>query len=84
MMNSFNRNTQGSSSIIVTIQVNDASLLSEDQQIKKDEEYKQRAFYLSDKLIKAIVIKTAESDLDKSGVVRSALDMYLADILKKM
>ena len=45
---------------------------------------KQRSYYLTDKLQKAITIKTAEGDLDKSGVVREALKLYLADILKNM
>ena len=45
---------------------------------------KQRSYYLTDKLQKAITIKTAEGDLDKSGVVREALKLYLADILKKI
>jgi len=45
---------------------------------------KQRSYYLTDKLQKAITIKTAESDLDKSGVVREALKLYLVDILKKL
>ena len=44
----------------------------------------QRSYYLTDKLQKAITIKTAEGDLDKSGVVREALKLYLADILKNM
>jgi len=58
-------------SIIKTI-VNDADKL------------KQRSYYLTDKLQKAITIKTAEGDLDKSGVVREALKLYLADILNKL
>jgi hypothetical protein len=45
---------------------------------------KQRSYYLTDKLQKAITIKTAEGDLDKSGVVREALKLYLADILKEL
>lgn len=45
---------------------------------------RQRSYYLTDKLLKAITLKTAESDLDKSGVVREALKLYLADILEKM
>lgn len=45
---------------------------------------KQRSYYLTDKLQKAITIKTAEGDLDKSGVVREALKLYLADILKNI
>ncbi|MHB8125805.1 MAG: hypothetical protein ACYDEJ_09250 [Desulfitobacteriaceae bacterium] len=45
---------------------------------------KQRSYYLTDKLLKAITIKTAEGDLDKSGVVREALKLYLDDILKKL
>ena len=44
----------------------------------------QRSYYLTDKLQKAITIKTAEGDLDKSGVVREALKLYLADILEKI
>jgi hypothetical protein len=45
---------------------------------------KQRSYYLTDKLQKAITIKTADGNLDKSGVVREALKLYLADILKKL
>jgi len=44
----------------------------------------QRSYYLTDKLQKAITIKTAEGDFDKSGVVREALKLYLADILEKI
>jgi hypothetical protein len=44
----------------------------------------QRSYYLTDKLQKAITIKTAEGNLDKSGVVREALKQYLADILKNI
>lgn len=44
----------------------------------------QRSYYLTDKLQKAITIKTAEGELDKSGVVREALKLYLADILKNI
>ncbi|NLD49123.1 MAG: hypothetical protein GX660_18340 [Clostridiaceae bacterium] len=47
------------------------------------EKFKQRSYYLTDELLKAITIKTAETNLDKSGVVREALEMYLADILEK-
>jgi hypothetical protein len=49
-----------------------------------DEKMKQYSFYLPLNLQKAIVIKTAEGELDKSGVIREALRMYLADILSKM
>ena len=49
-----------------------------------DEKMKQYSFYLPLKLQKAIVIKTAEGELDKSGVIREALRMYLQDILDKM
>ena len=44
----------------------------------------QRSYYLTDKLQKAITIRTAEGDFDKSGVVREALKLYLADILEKI
>ncbi len=49
-----------------------------------DEKMKQYSFYLPLKLQKAIVMKTAEGELDKSGVIREALRMYLADILSKI
>jgi hypothetical protein len=52
--------------------------------INSGERYVQRAYYLPERLVKAITLKTAESDLDKSGVVREALKQYLADILEKM
>lgn len=45
---------------------------------------KQRSYYLTDELLKAITIKTAETELDKSGVVREALKIYLSDILERM
>lgn len=49
------------------------------------EKFKQRSYYLTDDLLKAITIKTAENtNLDKSGVVREALEMYLADILERI
>lgn len=51
---------------------------------KEDKVYKQRSYYLPDELIRAITIKTAESELDKSEVVREALELYLADILEYM
>ena len=50
----------------------------------EDEPMKQYSYYMTTKLQKAIIIKTAEGDLDKSGVVREALRQYLADILAKM
>ena len=51
---------------------------------ERSDKLKQRSYYLTDKLQKAITIKTAEGDFDKSGVVREALKLYLADILKKL
>ncbi len=50
----------------------------------EEEKFIQRSYYLSERLLKAITLKTAEGELDKSGVVREALELYLADILKKM
>jgi len=52
--------------------------------VKDSDKLKQRSYYLTDRLQKAITIKTAEGDLDKSGVVREALKLYLADVLKNM
>ena len=46
--------------------------------------FKQRSYYLTDDLLKAITIKTAETNLDKSGVVREALEIHLADILERI
>jgi len=51
---------------------------------KTTEVLRQRSYYLPDRLLKAITLKTAESDLDKSGVIREALNLYLSDILDKM
>lgn len=51
---------------------------------EESEKFTQRSYYLSERLLKAITLKTAEGELDKSGVVREALEIYLADILKKM
>ena len=77
-------------SIVKTI-VNDDSTEQTEQPQKTvqscpehTDKLKQRSYYLTDKLQKAITIKTAEGDLDKSGVVREALKLYLADILKKL
>jgi hypothetical protein len=50
---------------------------------KNNEKFKQRSYYLTDELLKAITIKTSESELDKSGVVREALKIYLANILDR-
>ncbi|MEG0297542.1 MAG: hypothetical protein RR620_12560 [Clostridium sp.] len=64
----------------------DQEVKNEPTQEKTEEvlKLKQRAYYLTDDLLKAITIKTAESELDKSGVVREALKLYLADILKNI
>lgn len=51
---------------------------------KENETLIQRSYYLTPDLVKAITLKTAESNVDKSTVVREALKMYLADILKKI
>lgn len=70
--------------------VNDDSTEKPEQQktLKSDPEHSgkliQRSYYLTDELQKAITIKTAEGKLDKSGVVREALKVYLADILKNI
>lgn len=50
----------------------------------ENEKLIQRSYYLTNDLLKAITIKTAEGVLDKSGVVREALKVYLADILKNI
>lgn len=44
----------------------------------------QRSYYLSDDLLRAITIKTGNGSKDKSGVVRDALEIYLADILEEI
>lgn len=51
---------------------------------EESEKLIQRSYYLTNDLLKAITIKTAEGELDKSGVVREALKMYLSDIIEKM
>lgn len=51
---------------------------------KHGERLIQKSYYLTEKQIAAITIKTATSDLDKSGVVRAALDQYLVDIIVKL
>lgn len=48
---------------------------------EEKEKLVQRSYYLTTELLKAITIKTAEGDLDKSGVVREALKAYLKDYL---
>jgi hypothetical protein len=57
-----------------------------DKYVKDNESYMylHRAYYLTEEIVKAITIKTAEGELDKSGVVREALEIYLADILKEI
>ena len=46
---------------------------------------KKRGYYITDKHIKAITLKTAEDpSMDKSEVVRKALDLYLKDILEQI
>lgn len=42
----------------------------------------QKSYYLTPELIKAITLKTAEGELDKSGVIREALKAYLKDYLE--
>lgn len=54
------------------------------EEIKDNEKLVQRSYYLTNRLLKAITIKTAEGELDKSGVVRAALELYLADILREI
>jgi hypothetical protein len=54
------------------------------EKAKSEEGYVQRAYYLPEKLVKAITYKTAQSNLTKSAVVREALEQYLADILETM
>ncbi|MFV0362854.1 MAG: hypothetical protein ACK5LL_07165 [Suipraeoptans sp.] len=49
-----------------------------------EKKYKQKAYYITEEHIKAITIKTANSTLDKSGVIREALDLYLKDILESL
>lgn len=44
----------------------------------------QKSYYIEDDHHKAITLKTAEGELDKSGVVRAALEMYLEDILEQI
>ena len=54
------------------------------KQQQTEDKYIQRSYYLKEDLLKAITIKTAECSLDKSGVVREALEIYLADILERI
>lgn len=50
---------------------------------KKDEQDPliQRAYYINKSLNRAITLKTVDSEMDKSEVVRQALKMYLAEYL---
>lgn len=50
--------------------------------VKEDAVLVQRTYYITNDLVKAITIKTAEGELDKSGVVREALKAYLSEILE--
>lgn len=45
---------------------------------------KQTAFYLTEELIKAVSFKAAQDGIDKSTVVRKALEVYLADVILSM
>lgn len=52
---------------------------------KQNEKFIKRGYYITEKQMKAITLKTAENPyLDKSGVVREALNNYLSDILEKI
>ena len=61
---------------------------SEHQEEKEDERKKPAGFYLTDRLFKAIQLRIMYSksaqDKDKSAVVRSALESYLAEELKQI
>ena len=49
---------------------------------KKSKGFIQRNFYIDPRHDKAIDYKAAASHLDRSGVIRAALDLYLANILE--
>lgn len=53
------------------------------QNIADEDKPRQRTVYYSDRMAKAIILKTLETGLDKSGVVRAALEIYLKDLLEK-
>jgi len=57
---------------------------TDNKKVEPEEKLIQRSYYLTEELLKAITIKTAEGDFDKSGVVREALKIYLADVIEKM
>ena len=64
--------------------------IAENQQddIKRSEEVKEkmlnRSYYITKKIDKALGLKAVESETDKSSIVRTALELYLQDIINKM
>lgn len=45
----------------------------------RKQEYKRKTYFLTDELIKAIALKSAHDDMDKSEIVREALKSYIED-----
>lgn len=59
----------------------------ENEQPKKPAEqvkFKQKAYYITDDIYKAVNLKAAKTGKDKSEVVRDALSKYLKDILQEI
>lgn len=51
---------------------------------KETVKYKQKAYYITDDIYKAVNLKAAKTGKDKSAIVRDALSIYLKDILKEL
>ena len=60
------------------------NIVEQKDNTKEKEKYIGKTYYITPRLSKAIIIKTADGELDRSGGVRAALEMYLEDILNSL
>lgn len=60
------------------------NIVEQKEDSKEKEKYIAKTYYITPRLSKAIIIKTADGELDRSGVVRAALEMYLEEILNSL
>ncbi|AWI06750.1 hypothetical protein [Clostridium drakei] len=61
-----------------------ALINNNDAEVKEKEVFKAKSYYLSEALYKAVGLKAALIGVDKSAVVREALNIYLKDILENL
>lgn len=66
---------------VVNSLIDSRDTVSEDKQSVK---YKQKAYYITDDIYKAVNLKAAKTGKDKSAIVREALSIYLKDILEEL